>query len=158
AVDTQGRMWVGTKGGAARLRRDLDESGKAVDLVVTQRNGLPDPDVRAIRFTRGGRAWAGTMNGLAEWDSESGRVVRSYRRGDGLADESVYAIAEDPAGALWFGTRRGGLLQLPQSEIRTYGAAAGLALSGDDVLLETTAGEICTAAIADSRRPLDCLE
>jgi len=158
AIDTQGRMWVGTKGGAARLRRDLDESGKATDLVVTERNGLPDPDVRAIRFTRGGLAWAGTMNGLAEWDSESGRVVRSYRRGDGLADESVYAIAEDPAGALWFGTRRGGLLQLPQSDIRTYGAAAGLALSGDDVLLETAAGEICTAGIGDSRRPLDCLE
>jgi signal transduction histidine kinase/ligand-binding sensor domain-containing protein len=158
AFDGQGRVWAGTKRGAARLRGDLDESGKAVDLVVTERNGLPDPDVRAIRFTRGGKAWAGTMNGLAEWDSESGRVVRSYRREDGLADESVYAIAEDPAGNLWFGTRRGGLLQLPQSDIRTYGAESGLAPSGDDMLIETLAGEICTAAIGDSRRPLDCLE
>jgi len=158
AFDGQGRVWAGTKRGAVRLRGDLADSGRAVDLVVTERNGLPDPDIRAIHFTRGGRAWAGTMNGLAEWDSESGRVARSYRREDGLADETVYSIAEDPAGNLWFGTRRGGLLQLPQSDIRTYGAASGLALSGDDILLETLASEICTAAIGDSRRPLECLE
>ena len=158
AIDTKGRIWVGAKGGAARLREHLDESGKAVDLVITERNGLPDPDVRALLFVRGGKAWAGTMNGLAEWDPESGRVIRSYRRADGLTDETIYAIAEDPTGSLWFGTRRGGLLQLPQSDIRTYGAAEALSLSGDDVLIETVAGDICAAAIGDPQRPLHCLE
>src|SRR5262249_14224343 len=39
AIDGQGRVWAGTKRGAARLRGDLDESGKAVDLVVTERHG-----------------------------------------------------------------------------------------------------------------------
>src|SRR5260370_698204 len=98
------------------------------------------------------------MNGLVEWDSESGRVVRSYHRADGLPDETVYSIAEDPASNRWLGARRGGLLQMLQSEIQTYGAAAGLASSGDDVLLETVAGEICVAAVGNSRRPIECLE
>ena len=104
AIDAQGRPWAGTKTGAARLRLNIDGLDNPIDLVVTARNGLPDPDVRAIGFAQSGRVWFGTMNGLAEWDEQSGQVVRSYHRSDGLADECVYAISEDPAGNLWFGT------------------------------------------------------
>ncbi len=158
AFDAQGRPWAGTKHGAVRLRPDPDGPGARIDLVLTERDGLPDPDVIAIWFSSVGRAWFGTMNGLAEWDPQRGRALRSYHRGDGLTDPSIYAITEDIAGNLWFGTRRGGALELLQLQIQTYGAAAGLVTSGDDVVLETAAGEICVAAIGDTQRPVECLE
>jgi ligand-binding sensor domain-containing protein/signal transduction histidine kinase len=145
AFDRRGQVWIGTKRGVVRL-------DGTVELVP------PDPDVRSIWFDRDGRAWLGTMNGLAEWDPEGRRILHFYRRDEGLVDETIYTIAEDSAGNLWFGTRRGGLLELPRSEIRTYGVETGLTLSGDDLLIETTDGAICTASIGDSRRPLDCLE
>jgi ligand-binding sensor domain-containing protein/signal transduction histidine kinase len=157
-LDPRGRIWAGTRLGAARLSAHLDPQSPAVDLVVTAKRGLPDSDVRAFHFAHDGSEWIGTMNGLARWDSQSGRVIQAWRRKDGLADETIYAIAEDPAGNLWFGTRRGGLLELRHSAIQAYGQSEGLNPSGDEALVEGTSGEICVASIGDTRRPLQCLE
>src|SRR4029450_13771633 len=60
---------------------------------------------------RRGRLWVGAYRGgLARFDPESGSSTRYvHRPGDPatLANDEVWAIAEDDAGSLWLGTNAG---------------------------------------------------
>jgi ligand-binding sensor domain-containing protein len=52
-----------------------------------------------------GVKWIGTWGGgVARFD---GRTWTNFTTQDGLSGNVVYAIAQDPAGRLWFGTNRG---------------------------------------------------
>jgi len=48
--------------------------------------------------------WFGTADGVSRFD---GQTWTTYTEEDGLADNSVYAIAVDADGTLWFGTADG---------------------------------------------------
>ena len=54
--------------------------------------------------------WFGTNHGVSHFD---GKNFVNYTRADGLLGDNVYAIAIDPQGAVWFGTR-GGVSRLVQ--------------------------------------------
>jgi signal transduction histidine kinase/ligand-binding sensor domain-containing protein len=158
--DREGRRWLCTHGGAARISLN-PQPGAVVDLVLTTKDGLPHPDVRCIWFSSDGRRWISTAGGgLAEWlpDPAGKPRFRIFSTQDGLADQAVYGFAEDPAGNLWIGSRRGGIMRLAHNAFRSFDESASLMLSGDDTLLETVSGEICVASTADSRRPIRCLE
>ena len=75
-----------------------------LDPEINSKSGLPDDDVRALRFSSDGRRWAGTSTGLVDWSNPERLHILGMR--DGLSDDSIYALAEDPAGDLWIGTRR----------------------------------------------------
>ena len=157
-TDPDSRIWACTRHGLARLAR-TPRPGVAIDLTVTSANGLPHPDVRTIRFMPDGRRWIGTLGGLVEWapGPPGPANFRVYTEDDGLNDREVYALSSDPAGNIWIGSRRGGLIRLAQSGFQTFGKKDGLSLSGSDELLETSAGGICVAALADARRVISCL-
>lgn len=68
---------------------------------------LPAQTISSLRSTPDGGIWIGTSaNGLFRWDIDVGTLTRLNTK-DGLADEEVLAMDQDPWGNWWFGTGRG---------------------------------------------------
>lgn len=155
--DPEGRLWLCTRMGVGRISAHPEARNAILDFVLTVKDGLPGDDVRGIWFGSDGRRWLGTLSGLAEWLPGTARPrFRTYLPKDGLSDLSIYGFAEDLAGNLWFGSRRGGVMRLARSQFSNYGESAGLILSGDETILETRGGEVCVAGVADPRRIVRC--
>ena len=153
--DPEGHLWVCTRSsGFGRLA--AIEGGHAIlDPEFDVKDGLPDHDVRSLWFGSDGRRWAGTSSGLVDW-SNSARLRVLVTR-DGLSDDSIYALAEDPVGNLWIGTRRGGVMRMTRGEWKTFDRGDGLPVSQDEMILETSAAEICVADFSDAHRLVRCL-
>ncbi len=158
--DPEGRIWICTPHGLARLDRSIAAGRPAVDLVVTDGNGLPSRDVRSILFAPEGRRWVATFGGLVEWASgpPAPSNFRVYSTAHGLTDSQVYTLATDVTGDLWIGTRRGGVMRIVRTGFQSFGPADGLVTTGTDRVIEPPSGGICVAAIEDSRRALRCFD
>jgi ligand-binding sensor domain-containing protein len=121
-----GGLWVGTHGGGLV---HIGADGK------WERHSVPDladPFVyRTLADVEGKGYWVATWSGLSHFD---GTAWRSYTTRDGLADDWVYAMAQEPDGTLWLGTE-GGVSRLRDGKFVTYKHADGLgadrALIGD---------------------------
>ena len=87
------------------------------------------PQIFALFANRRGQLWAGTQNGLANWD---GRRWKLFTTQDGLSGNIVRAIAEDAGGNLWVGTENQGLNYLKDGKFITYQAQDN-GLPGNDI-------------------------
>jgi ligand-binding sensor domain-containing protein len=84
--------------------------------------------VFSLLLDNDGALWVGTWGaGVARFD---GTRFVNYSQEDGLAGNVVYAIAQGPDGALWFGTNHG-VSRYDGTHWVTYGKAEGLL--GDDI-------------------------
>ncbi len=112
----------------------------------TTANGLPNDHVYAV-LVDGRRVWAGTDDGLAEYENNK---WRTYTTRDGLAQQAVLSLALDSrTGDVWVGTM-GGLNHISGgSIIETYtqlnsglsnNIVYGVSVQGDNVWVATAAG------------------
>jgi ligand-binding sensor domain-containing protein len=111
----------------------------------TTANGLPDNHVFSV-LVDGERVWAGTENGLAEY--ENGRW-KTYTAADGLAHRAVLSLALDKrTGDVWAGTM-GGLSRISAGRIDSYtqlnsglsnDVVYGVSVEGENVWVATAAG------------------
>ncbi len=144
--DDAGSLWIGTdKGGLARLRLDVPdwlEIGIATegasnynfmharwDEVLSissfaSPNGLTYDMVKSLFMDREGNLLIGTDGGGLNL-LRDGKFTM-YTEKVGLPDDFVYAIHEDPFGAMWFSTEKG-VGRLAEGAITTFSAADGLA-------------------------------
>jgi signal transduction histidine kinase/ligand-binding sensor domain-containing protein len=114
--DHLGALWIGTyNGGLNRFDRDTRQF---IRFVHDPQNphSLSDNRIRAIFEDRFGALWIGTHEGglsrLSPEDRDTGRFthfVHDPKNPRSLSNNSVRAIYEDHAGALWIGTIGGGL-------------------------------------------------
>jgi len=132
AVDSKNRVWFGTEGGMSMLDGDTwthwthdDGLGapNSKQLPASANTGLGTRDRHDLSVMVGGDAsynpsyvfatladhedtiWAGTWGGgVGAFD---GSNWRNYASADGLAGDVVYAIAQGPDHAYWFGTNNG---------------------------------------------------
>ena len=121
AMDRDGKLWIGTAGQGVHVW----DRGRLVpfsDPLVPANSA-----VRAMLCDSAGRVWIARDRaaGVLCWDGQRLTDVRSE---DGLLSE-VIAIAEQPAGTLWFGTQRQGLFRwhggrTEQFAVRETGARA----------------------------------
>ena len=99
AVAADGGVWVATTGGL--LRWDpATESAVLFDMA----SGLPSNQVKSVVAVRGSEIWAGTVGGVVR--RLDGKWT-TYDTRDGLADDYVAAVADDPIGGVWALTRTG---------------------------------------------------
>jgi ligand-binding sensor domain-containing protein/signal transduction histidine kinase len=64
------------------------------------------PQIFALFEDRAGQLWAGTQNGLGNFDGQKWKLFTTR---DGLSENTVRAIAQDAAGNFWIGTENSGL-------------------------------------------------
>lgn len=74
-----------------------------------------------------GSLWVGTSVGALEVDLAKQTIKHSFTRKDGLASEEVLAVGVARGGAVWFGTRAGGISSYNQGAWRTFLPMHGLA-------------------------------
>ena len=165
-VDSNNRVWFGTEGGVSMLDGDAwshwtHEDGLGGDnerqLPASANTGLGTRDRHDLSVEVGGEAsfnpnyvfsmladhedaiWAGTWGaGVSRFKDG---MWSTYTMADGLAGDIVYAIAQGPDGAYWFGTNNG-LSRYDGAAWKNYGVQDGLL--GRDVyaIVVTAANEI----------------
>jgi ligand-binding sensor domain-containing protein/signal transduction histidine kinase len=92
-----GYLWLGGDNGLARF-----DGVRFVQFGSAELHGAP---VRSLFGDRSGRLWIGTGGGgLVRFDA--GRFT-TFRKQQGLPDDSISALAEDQDGQLWVGTEAG---------------------------------------------------
>jgi len=110
AEDRSGRLWFGTVGAG------LNSMNRATGKFTVFRHKLSDPHslshdtIQKIFVDHKGSVWAGTEDGLDEFD-EASQSFRTYKAGRALFDSRVHDIAEDATGSLWIATQGTGLLR-----------------------------------------------
>ena len=122
AIDSRGdTVWFGTPNGVSRRTGGEWRSYR-------MRDGLPSDDVAALLVDRDGNVWAGTAAGLAVLRPASLRFEPVA-----LVRESVLALQDDQADALWcatagrlFRVSRRSLLAGTPTPLREYDVADGL--------------------------------
>ncbi len=110
AFDRHGDLLATTETGLAKLHKGTWEP-------IEDRSGLASNGVTAILSDHEGSLWLGTMgSGLKRWLGYG--EWTSWIKGQGLEDETVWAITEDPKGVTWVGGDSGVFHQSGKSFLR----------------------------------------
>jgi ligand-binding sensor domain-containing protein/signal transduction histidine kinase len=135
-ADSQGRVWLApADGGLDRLSdgkiRPVEQSGVGNDVVYS------------IAGT-GDELWVGRRRGGLTHLHLSGGSIKSetYSQKDGLAQDSVYAVALSHDGAVWAGTLNAGASRYRDGRFTTYTSADGLASDTVNAIVEGADGTI----------------
>ena len=111
AMDRDGSLWVGTKGGGVNRFSPGSLRFGAWRRNPADPGSLSDGNIRAIYRDRAGMVWIGTYDGgLNRFDPVSGQFTHfrhDPRNPESLDDDRVYSIYEDRSGDLWVGTGLG---------------------------------------------------
>lgn len=83
----------------------------------TDRDGLPQNDVRSLAVDRNGYIWAGTRSGVACYNGRTWTVVNTP---EGTLNSRVNAIAVTADGSLWFATDVTGVFHLKNGVWETF--------------------------------------
>ncbi len=107
AVAENGYIYAATEGGGISRFKYTDAISGATTFNLPWAGGLPSENVLCV-ITEGNAQWYGTDAGIAYHASELAKSDwTTYTRADGLICDTVYAIAKDLAGNVWFGTHKG---------------------------------------------------
>jgi signal transduction histidine kinase/ligand-binding sensor domain-containing protein len=120
-VDGKGRTWFApSSGGLYWLRNGQPGQVRA--------DGLPGDVVYSIAGRSAG-LWVGRKSGGLTHLSFRGdsKTARTYKRDDGLVEDSVYAVHESRDGTVWAGTLGGGASRFRDGRFTTYTVEDGLA-------------------------------
>lgn len=123
--DSGGAMWFATSGGVSRLEADRFTN-------YTVANGLSNNSVWSMMLDSTGTLWVGTHGGVCRFDGES--FVPFHLPRIEVADPTsrftprvVFAMFEDQAGNLWFGTDGEGAHMYDGESFTSYNQQDGLA-------------------------------
>lgn len=123
--EASGAIWFATNRGVTRY-----ESG--VFRNYTTHHGLTDNSVWSIMLDSAGTIWVGTHGGVCRFDGESFSAFRLPSRkvekpNSRFSPRVVFAMWEDRAGGLWFGTDGEGAHRYDGETFMSYTVADGLA-------------------------------
>jgi ligand-binding sensor domain-containing protein len=123
-VDKKQQVWAGTLGeGLFQLQDNRFQPATGAIILG------PNIFIFALFESRDGQLWAGTQNGLGNFDGKNWKLFTTR---DGLSGNAVRAIAEDAGGNLWIGTESRGLNLFKNGKFTSYHADGG-ELPGDDI-------------------------
>ncbi len=115
--------------------------GRYQQLIWQEQHGLPQNGVLAIRRTRDGYLWLGTIEGAARFDGVRFVVFDSNNTPE-IRNNQILSLAEDRAGSLWLGSVGGGLTRLTEGRFRLYTTHDGLSNDFVRCLLTDHAGNL----------------
>lgn len=152
--DTEGKIWVGTRGGGLCLLADeMDANRNVVARNYTTRDNLPCNSLGALMVSGSGRLWIGTECGLGEFLSGQ---LKSYASASIIGEQRIWSLAEDRDGNLWIGTPAGAI-KVRLTGLTTYNQADGLG-SSVYTALETPTGELIVCSNTPKRETLNTFD
>lgn len=123
--DDAGAMWFATDGGVSRY-------ASGVFTNYTMADGLSANSVWSLMLDSSGTIWAGTHEGVCRFDSGSfvpfplpGHQVEHPE--SSFSSRIVFAMFEDQAGSIWFGTYGAGVHRYDGESFTSYTTSDGLA-------------------------------
>jgi len=147
--DRAGNLWIATASGVSRW------DGTSFRNYYLE-DGLTYPSTRCLLLDSRGDVLVGTDAGLNR--IHDGNIVRDGEFA-ALAHEAVWALYEDAAGALWVGTRGGGLLRLKSGSIARFNRDNGLISNTIFAILEDKTGNLwmstASGVLSAARQELD---
>jgi ligand-binding sensor domain-containing protein len=106
-VASNGYIYASTLGGGVSRFKYTDAVSGATTLNFPWAWGLPSDSVFTV-FIDGIAQWYGTHKGVGHHASENTKEDwTTFTKADGLVCDTVYAIAKDHSGDIWFGTHKG---------------------------------------------------
>lgn len=125
AIAQNGYIYAATEGGGISRFKYTDAISGATTFNLPWSSGLPSQNVYAA-ITDGNAQWYGTDGGVAYHSTEKAKEDwTTYTRENGLICDTVYAIAKDPSGNVWFGTHKG-VSKLTGDKWQNYTVKEGL--------------------------------
>lgn len=125
AVADNGYIYAATEGGGISRFKYTDAISGATTFNLPWAGGLPSENVLCA-VTDGNAQWYGTDAGAAWHTSEFTKTDwTTYTRADGLICDTVYTIAKDLSGNIWFGTHKG-VSKLAGNKWQNYTVKDGL--------------------------------
>jgi len=105
---TNGYIYAATQGGGVSRFKYTDAVSGATTYNKPWAWGLPSDTIMTV-ITDGVAQWFGTDKGIAYHSTELTKSdwITYTRINDGLVCDTVYAIAKDLSGNMWFGTHKG---------------------------------------------------
>lgn len=97
AKSSEGGVWVGSYQHGV-----MHWKNRQITQLLTDDDGLPTNEVRALLEDSKGNLWIGTPLGVVK-KSPDGKL-KHYTQADGLSDNYVMALSEDEFGHIWVGT------------------------------------------------------
>ena len=131
-------LWFGSRFEGIAVSTD---SARATWATHTTNEGLPSNAVRSLFLDAGGRVWAGTANGAAQWTGTTWSAVLDQ----GLAGDSVSVLgfAEDSQHTLWMRTSAGlWSLDAARLQLAAHGSLDGLPDDLVSALAVSPSGEL----------------
>ena len=122
-VDKQQTVWAGTRfeGLFSFTAGYYFRPVAGSEVLGSQINGLFQ--------SHDGKLWVPTPKGLGCWDGQNWKLFTTY---DGLAENSIHAVAEDAQGDLWIGTESHGLNCFKNGKFTVVRAGYD-SIPGDDI-------------------------
>lgn len=109
--------------------------------VWTVEDGLPMNSVISISQTPDGYIWLGTETGLARFDGLDFDLF-SHENTPALQNDLILSLKADRTGALWIGTRGGGITRYRNGRFETFTTEDGLLSNEVWSILETADGAV----------------
>lgn len=94
---SDGGAWVGTYQNGL-----MKWNNGAIEPILTDKDGLPTNEVRAILEDSKHNLWIGTPFGVVKKQPDG--TMQHFTQQNGLSDDYVMALAEDELGHIWVGT------------------------------------------------------
>ena len=140
--DRERSLWVGTETGGINFFREgsFTNYGREMGLQGSPRTLVEDPD---------GSLWIGTNSGL--WRMKDYKMT-PYLTNKGLANNYVYAMAQDHLGNIWIGSHESGLNRFTGHTVKTYRKADGLVDDWIPAVIEDRAHDIWIGTFAGISR------
>ena len=143
AVDAGGQIWVANQSSIFGMKRAAAGSNEGV-MNITRHDGFDN--IRAVFLDREHTLWVSGNSGLIRF---LGDRFSHYRLRTDADPETVWAIAEDPAGRLWFGTENKTILKNADDTLTVPGPARGFP-SGPVRDIVAGPGDLLWAGVRDS--------
>ncbi len=153
ALDKQGRLWAGTRGGLLMMRDGNDGGRVGVQQAYQDIGGVKRIAIQALAEGPDGAVWAGTGVGIARpLPGSHPAAFRILTRAEGLVDRSITALATDRAGNVWAGTEGAGAMKIQPAGFTTYREQDGLASDRAFAVLADRTGTVLAVTVTTKLR------
>ena len=127
SLENDSIMWLAMRGnGAIRLNYNNGH----YELIEFEKNGIaPMNDILAVHIDEKGNKWFGSSYGINDLKElpDGGFDYRNFNENDGLPNNTIHGILENPDGKLWLSSNAGIILFDPQKETsRSFNQKKGL--------------------------------